>query len=174
LFFHRADARASEGVGTSTIMRDTGKSKTCVWRWQERFADEGFESLLRDKTLPSRISKLDPSIAERVIALTFCNGAGRDHGLDARGHGRGGRRQRQLGAAHLARSWAATPSHSPIQAFQGPRIRRQAARRGRPLCRSAGARRRPSVDEKSQIQALDRTQPGLPMKKGRTGTMTHD
>ena len=31
-----------------------------------------------------------------------------------------------------------------------------------------------SMDEKSQIQALDRTQPGLPMKKGRSGTMTHD
>lgn len=30
------------------------------------------------------------------------------------------------------------------------------------------------VDEKSQIRALDRTQPGLPMKKGRAGTMTHD
>src|SRR5438094_7205841 len=30
------------------------------------------------------------------------------------------------------------------------------------------------VDEKSQLQALDRTQPGLPMKKGRCGTMTHD
>ena len=32
----------------------------------------------------------------------------------------------------------------------------------------------PLVDEKSQIQALDRTQPGLPLKKGRAGTMTHD
>lgn len=31
-----------------------------------------------------------------------------------------------------------------------------------------------SVDEKSQIQALDRTQPGLPLEKGRAGTMTHD
>ena len=31
-----------------------------------------------------------------------------------------------------------------------------------------------SVDEKSQIQALDRTQPGLPLKTGRCGTMTHD
>jgi transposase len=31
-----------------------------------------------------------------------------------------------------------------------------------------------SIDEQSQIQALDRTQPGLPMKKGRCGTMTHD
>ena len=31
-----------------------------------------------------------------------------------------------------------------------------------------------SVDEKSQVQALDHVQPGLPMKKGRAGTMTHD
>jgi hypothetical protein len=31
-----------------------------------------------------------------------------------------------------------------------------------------------AVDEKSQIQALDRTQPGLPMKPGRAGTMTRD
>jgi hypothetical protein len=31
-----------------------------------------------------------------------------------------------------------------------------------------------AVDEKSQIQALDRTQPGLPLRKGRAGTMTHD
>ena len=31
-----------------------------------------------------------------------------------------------------------------------------------------------SADEKSQIQALDRTQPGLPLKRGRCGTMTHD
>ena len=31
-----------------------------------------------------------------------------------------------------------------------------------------------SPDEKSQVQALDRTQPGLPLKKGRAGTMTHD
>ena len=41
-------------------MRDTGKSKTSVCRWQERFAGEGFEGLLRDKTRPSRVSKLAP------------------------------------------------------------------------------------------------------------------
>src|SRR6202795_364148 len=61
----------AEGVGTNAIMRDTGKSKTCVWRWQERFADEGFEGLLRDKTPPSRSSKLDPAVAERVVTLTM-------------------------------------------------------------------------------------------------------
>ncbi len=60
-----------EGLGTSAIMRETAKSKTCVWRWQERFASEGFEGLLRDKTRPSRIPKLDPSVAERVVGLTF-------------------------------------------------------------------------------------------------------
>ncbi len=62
---------SKDGVGTSAIMRATSKSKTCVWRWQERFAAEGFEGLLRDKTRPSRIARLDPSIAERVIALTM-------------------------------------------------------------------------------------------------------
>jgi len=40
------------GLGTVEIMRRTGKSKTCVWRWQERFAEEGVEGLLRDKTRP--------------------------------------------------------------------------------------------------------------------------
>ena len=42
------------GLGTVEIMRRTGKSKTCVWRWQERFAEEGVDGLLRDKTRPSR------------------------------------------------------------------------------------------------------------------------
>src|SRR5207248_9428350 len=43
------------GPGTVEIMRRTGKSKTCVWRWQERFMHEGIEGLRRDKTRPSRI-----------------------------------------------------------------------------------------------------------------------
>jgi transposase len=41
---------SANGAGTNTIMRQTGKSKTCVWRWQQRFMDEGFDGLLRDKT----------------------------------------------------------------------------------------------------------------------------
>lgn len=43
---------SSEGLGTSAIMAATGKSKTCVWRWQERFMHEGIDGLLRDKTRP--------------------------------------------------------------------------------------------------------------------------
>ena len=46
---------SAQGAATNAIVHETGKSKTCVWRWQERFAAEGFEGLLRDKTRPSRI-----------------------------------------------------------------------------------------------------------------------
>ena len=49
---------SADGLGTIEIMRRTGKSKTCVWRWQERFAAEGVDGLLRDKTRPSRIPPL--------------------------------------------------------------------------------------------------------------------
>ena len=54
---------SGEGMGTHEIMRRTGKSKTCVWRWQERFAEQGVEGLLRDKTRPSRI----PPLGQEVI-----------------------------------------------------------------------------------------------------------
>ena len=38
---------SGDGLGTSSIMTKTGKSKTCVWRWQERFMHEGVDGLLR-------------------------------------------------------------------------------------------------------------------------------
>ncbi len=50
------------GVGTNEIMRQTGTSKTCVWRWQERFMQQGYGGLLRDKTRPSRIPSLGSDI----------------------------------------------------------------------------------------------------------------
>jgi transposase len=61
---------SADGVGTNEIMRRTGTSKTCVWRWQERFMEEGFDGLLRDKTRPSRVAPLGVEVAERVVALT--------------------------------------------------------------------------------------------------------
>jgi transposase len=64
---------SANGVGTVETMRQTGKSKTCVWRWQKRFAEEGFEGLLRDKTRPSRIPPLGPEVAERMVALTLAD-----------------------------------------------------------------------------------------------------
>ena len=54
-----------------TLMRRTAKSKTCVWRWQQRFMEEGFDGLLRDKTRPSRLPPLGPQVVERVVALTL-------------------------------------------------------------------------------------------------------
>jgi hypothetical protein len=51
-------------------MRRTGKSKTCAWRWQERFMQQGVAGLLRDKTRPSRIPLLEPELAEQVVGLT--------------------------------------------------------------------------------------------------------
>ena len=61
----------SDGVGTNEIMRQTGTSKTCLWRWQERFIEEGVDGLFRDKTRPSRIPRLGGEAAERVVALTL-------------------------------------------------------------------------------------------------------
>ena len=52
----------ADRLGTIEIMRRTGKSKTCVWRWQERFMQEVFDGLLRDKTRPSRIAPLGAGV----------------------------------------------------------------------------------------------------------------
>ena len=41
---------SADRVGTSEIMRRTGTSKTCVWRWQERFMQEGAEGVNRRQT----------------------------------------------------------------------------------------------------------------------------
>jgi Winged helix-turn helix len=101
----------ADGHGTAEIMRQTGKAKTVIWRWQERFGTEGTAGLLRDKTRPSRIPPLDPKIAERVVALTLA-------GPPADGHGQGDRDQRQLGAAHLAGAWSAAASGASVQAVQ--------------------------------------------------------
>ena len=57
--------------GTAEIMRATGKAKTVIWRWQERFGEEGVAGLWRDKTRPSRVAPLGPEEAERVVALTL-------------------------------------------------------------------------------------------------------
>jgi transposase len=60
----------ADGCGTNEIMRRTGKSKPCVWRWQERFVDEGVEGLLRDKTRPSRVPALTQEVRLAVLTKT--------------------------------------------------------------------------------------------------------
>ncbi|MGH7094313.1 MAG: IS630 family transposase [Stellaceae bacterium] len=164
----------SRGVGTVEIMRQTGKSKPAIWRWQERFMQEGVAGLLRDKTRPSRIAPLGPEIATRVVELTRTDPPGEvthwtavamaaQTGISVssvqriwRGHGLQPHRVRQFKLSNdpefvsklrdIVGLYVDPPAHAIVLSF----------------------------DEKSQIQALDRTQPGLPMKKGRAGTMTHD
>lgn len=55
---------SADGVGTNEIMHRTSKSKTSVWRWQERFMQAGYDSLLHDKTRPSR-NVLDGTVIGR-------------------------------------------------------------------------------------------------------------
>jgi transposase len=165
---------SAEGLGTNAIMRETGKSKTCVWRWQARFATEGVAGLLRDKTRPSRIPKLDSAIAARVVALTM------EEPPREATHWTGGAMAEAAGVSisSVPRIWRA-------HGLQPHRVR-QFKLSNDPdfvgkLRDIVGLYVDPpahavvlSLDEKSQIQALDRTQPGLPLKKGRARTMTHD
>ena len=162
------------GHGTTEIMRRTGKAKTCVWRWQERFMREGVEGLLRDKTRPSRKPPLSQETMLRVIELTLGPPPGeathwtspamaKAAGISMssvqriwRSHGLQPHRVRQFKLSKdpkfveklqdIVGLYVAPPAHALVL----------------------------SIDEKSQIQALDRTQPGLPLKRGRCGTMTHD
>src|SRR4051812_44166420 len=129
----------ADGLGTVEIMRRTGKSKTRVWRWQERFAAEGVDGLLRDKTRPPRVPPLGQEVIDQVVALTRDRAAARDDPLDRSRDGQGGRRQRLLGPAHLAGAWLGAASRPPLQALQRSRLRAQAPGRRRPLCRPAGA-----------------------------------
>jgi hypothetical protein len=153
---------SADGVGTNEIKRRTNKFKTCVWRWQERFTRDGFEDLLRDETRPLRVAPLGAEVAARVVALTQNRSPSRGHALDRNYDGEGGWHQRKLGAAHLAGARTATASRPAVQALDDPNFVDK-------LHDVVGLYVNPpehaivlSVDEKSQIQALDRTQPGLP------------
>src|SRR3954470_124587 len=60
----------ADGLGTNAIMKRTGKSKPCVWRWQERYVEEGVEGLLRDKTRPPGKKPLSAAVKRKVLAKT--------------------------------------------------------------------------------------------------------
>jgi transposase len=164
----------AEGCGTAEVMRRAGVSKPCVWRWQRRFMEGGVDALLHDKTRkPGKAPVPEPIVAQLVertlgappgetthwtsramadvmgLAISTVQKIWRAHGL----------------APHRLRSFKlsrdpqfATKVRDVIGLYVDPPAHAVVL----------------SVDEKSQIQALDRTQPGLPMKRGRAGTMTHD
>ncbi|WP_024512598.1 IS630 family transposase [Bradyrhizobium sp. ARR65] len=165
---------SADGFGTNEIRRRTGKSKTCVWRWQERFMQQGFEGLLHDKTRRSRIPPLGAAVAARVVALTqndppaeathwTANMMANVAGISAssvqriwRAHGLQPHRIRQFKLSNDPNF--VDKLHDVVGLYVNPPEHAIVL----------------SVDEKSQIQALDRTQPGLPLRKGRAATMTHD
>jgi transposase len=164
----------ADGLGTGEIVRRTGKSKPSVWRWQARFAAEGVPGLLRDRTRPPRIPPLAQATIDRVVELTPTE------------------------PPHEATHWTASAMAAAVGISPSSVLRVWRAHKLRPhRVRAFKLSKDPafaaklrdivglyldppahavvlSVDEKPQIQALDRTQPGLPVKEGRPATMTHD
>src|SRR6202142_826404 len=165
---------SAEGIGTVEIMRRTGKSKTCVWRWQERLAAGGVDGLLRDKTRPSRVKPLGQETIDRVVALT----ATEPPHEATHWTGAAMAKAAAISISSVQRIWRAHGlAPHRVRHFKlsndpdfVPKLREIAGLYVNPPAHAIVL----SVDEKSQIQALDRTQPGLPLKKGRAGTMTHD
>ena len=162
------------GLGTHATMREAGVSKTVVWRWQDRFVQEGVDGLLRNKTRPARIPRLGPEAAARVVALTQRDPSGETTHWTAaamskvaaisissvqriwRGHGLQPHRVRQF---KLSTDPAfATKLRDVVGHYVDPPAHAVVL----------------SVDEKSQIQALARAQAPLPMKPGQPTTRTHD
>jgi len=164
----------ADGHGTFEIMRRANTSKPTVWRWQERYLAAGVAGLKRDKTRPSRVPPLPRETRLKVIAKTVResppNATHWTRSLMAEAVG--------ISPSSVGRIWAEAGLKPHLtksfKVSNDPKFEEKVTDivglyldppdRAVVLC----------VDEKSQIQALDRTQPGLPLKKGRAATMTHD
>jgi transposase len=164
----------ADGCGTTEIMRRAGVSKAAVWRWQARFRTDGVNGLLRDKTRPSRIPPLAAEVEDKVVRRTL----GAPDGETTHWTGPAMAKAIGISVSAVQRIWRkhGLQPHR-IRQFKLSKDPHFAAK----LRAVVGLYVNPpehaivlSIDEKSQIQALDRTQPGLPLKKGRCGTMTHD
>jgi transposase len=164
----------AEGAGVMAIMRATGKTKRTAYRWRERYLERGVDGLRRDASRPGRKPPLSAEAIARVVQMTLNEKppAGTHWSVRKMAKAVG------LSPASVQRIWAAhglkphltktfklsnDPQFSEkVQDIVGLYL--DPPDKALVLC----------VDEKSQIQALDRTQPGLPLKKGRAGTLTHD
>ncbi len=170
----RIVALAGAGVGTNEIQRRLGVSKPTIRRWRARYVEAGVDGLCRDKTRPPGKPPLAPAVVLRVVEKT--------------------KTETPPDATHwslrtMAKAVGIAPSSvQAIWQAHGlkPHLVRTFKLSNDPRFAEkvedvVGLYVNPpehaivlSIDEKSQIQALDRTQPGLPIKKGRAGTMTHD
>jgi transposase len=164
-----------EGCGTAAVMRRAGVSKPCVWRWQERFMTAGVDGLLHDKTRPARIPPLPKAAVEGVVTRTLDEAPPGDMthwtapAMAAAS---------ALSVSSVQRIWRAHGLRPhQVRSFKlstDPRFAEKVEDIVGLYVDPPAHAVVLSIDEKSQIQALDRSQPGLPMKKGRAGTMTHD
>jgi transposase len=165
---------SAERLPALAVARGAGVSRPTVWRWQQRFAEEGVDGLLRDKTRPPGKSPLPAATVAKVLALTCAEPPSEAT------HWTGRAMAKTVGISLRAvqRIWEAqrlqphrwrTFKRSNDPAF-AEKVEDVVGLYMNPPAHSIVL----SIDEKSQIQALDRTQPGLPLKPGRCGTMTHD
>jgi transposase len=163
-----------ERLPVAEIARRAGVGRPAVWRWQERFVAAGVDGLLRDATRKPGKTPLGVPTVHRVVALTCAEAPGEA----THWTGRAMARTAGISLRSVQRIWAAHDLQPHrIRTFKRSTDPEFAAR----LEDIVGLYVDPpkhavvlSVDEKSQIQALDRTQPGLPLKPGKAGPMTHD
>jgi len=165
----------ADGCGTAAVMRRAGVSKPSVWRWQERFMADGVDGLLHDKTRPARIAPLPKAAVETVVTRTL-----EDAAPDAMTHWTAPAMAAASGlsVSSVQRIWRAHGLRPhQVRSFKlssdpkfAEKVEDIVGLYVDPPAHAVVL----SIDEKSQIQALDRTQPGLPIKPGRCGTMTHD
>jgi len=165
---------ASNGLTADGIAAVVGKSLLTVRRWRRRYVAKGVDGLLKDATRPSRVKPLAPAKIEQVVHMTLHEKPPNATHWSVRNMAAAA----GISYSSVQRIWHAhgLKPHL-VETFKISQDKNFAAKvedvvglylnppdKALVLC----------VDEKSQIQALDRTQPGLPMKKGRAGTMTHD
>ena len=165
---------AADGIFSQTIAKTLGVSRPTVQLWRERFLALRLPGLKKDAPRPGRKPKISVkkirAVVEATLHTTPPNATHWSTRSMAKAQG--------LSQATVQRIWK-QHSLKPhlLKTFKLSRDKHFVEK----LCDVVGLYLNPPdkslvlcVDEKSQIQALDRTQPGLPIKKGRCGTMTHD
>ncbi len=161
------------------VAHSIGVSRPTVWRWQQRFAESGVEGLLRDKTRKPGKAPIAAKTTAQVVALT-CTAPPHQA---THWTGRAMAKAIGISVGSVQRIWRAHKLQPHrLRTFKRSRDPSFATKLtdivGLGACPRAGHRPDPwvdppahavvlSIDEKSQIQALDRTQPGLPIKPGR-------
>jgi transposase len=156
------------------IARQIGVSRPSVWRWQRRFAEKGVDALLREPSRKPGKAPLPQATVNKVVAMTCAEPPGEA----THWTGRAMAKVFGLSLRTVQRIWE-THHLQPhrLRTFKKSKDPAFAAK----VEDIVGLYMDPpvhavvvSIDEKTQIQALDRTQPGLPLKPGKCGTMTHD